>query len=168
LPVDQSSVVEHVQSKFPAAFQRVGEHMGQKWIEVERGAIVEVLTSLRDEQGFEFLMDLTAVDWLGREPGTAPDRFSMVYELYNPAANVYIRVKAWLPGTDPEIHTVSALWKCATWAEREVWDMFGIRFEGLQDHRRILMPNDYTGHPLRKDYPLTGRGERSNFPRYVK
>ena len=68
---------------------------------------------------------------------------------------------------DPLIDSVSALWRSAPWAEREVWDFFGIKFKGHPDLKRIQLPENYEGHPLRKDYPLTGRGERMDFPRYV-
>jgi NADH-quinone oxidoreductase subunit C len=157
--------IETIQSRFPEAFGGTGEHAGQKWVFVKRDRVVDALRTLRDEIPFEMLMDLTCVDYLNQGQ---PERFCVVYELYSLKHNEYFRVKSWVPEDDPEIDTASALWKSAPWAEREVWDMFGVSFRGHPDPRRILMPFDYPGHPLRKDYPLTGNGERQNFPRYVK
>ena len=83
-------------------------------------------------------------------------------------ANDPVAVKAWVPEEDPVIDSASGLWKSAPWAEREVFDMYGIEFEGHPDLKRLMLPDYYTGHPLRKDYPLTGAGERDNFPKYKR
>jgi NADH-quinone oxidoreductase subunit C len=163
----QQKAIDAVQARFPEAFRGVGEFAGQKWVVVDRENVVPTLKMLRDEQGYEFLMDLTCVDWLGFDP-VQPERFSIVYLLYSLKNNVYFRIRAWVPETDPRIPSVHALYKAAPWAEREVWDMYGITFDDHPDLRRLLMPYDYEGHPLRKDYPLQGRGERQNFARYVK
>jgi len=120
---------------------------------------------LRDELGFDMLMDLTAVDYLNQG---CPERFVMVYFLYSVQENTHFRVKAWVPEGEASIDTVSSVWAAANWAEREVFDMFGISFNGHPDLRRILLPEGYTGHPLQKDYPITGRGERHDFSKYEK
>lgn len=166
----QQRAIDLVSSRFGAGLQGEGAFRDQRWVVVDRASIVGVLTALRDELGFRFLMDLTCVDWQGWAAGPPPatERFTVVYQLYAQEQNCYFRVKVDVPESDPEVPTVSTLWPCAPWAEREVWDQYGIRFAGLVDHRRLLNPMDYTGHPLRKDYPLIGRGERSNFPQYVK
>lgn len=112
--------------------------------------IVEVCQALRDEYNFDFLADLTAVDyWPQQEP-----RFHVVYQLYSYLHNVSLRVRVPLSGEEPSLSTVEGIYPNANWYEREVWDMFGIHFEGHSDLRRILMPFDWVGHPLRKDYPL--------------
>lgn len=161
----QQRAEDLVKERFPEAVLGTGEHAGQKWIEVARGPIVEVLRTLRDELDFDMLMDLTAVDWLNQG---RPERFCVVYQLYSVSANQYYRVKAWVPEDDPEIDTVNGLWKAAPFAEREVFDMFGIRFRGHDGLKRILLPDTYPGHPLRKDYPLTGFGERYDFPKHTR
>ena len=152
--------MELVRERFPGEIVGEGAHAGQPWVEVERERVVEILRALRDEGPYEILTDLTAVDWLneGRR-----ERFCVVYNLYSLTHNRYFRVKAWVPETDPVIDTAVALWGSANWAEREVWDLFGITFRGHPDLKRILMPDTYTGFPLRKDYPLTGKGERYEF-----
>jgi NADH-quinone oxidoreductase subunit C len=119
---------------------------------------------LRDEGGYDMLTDVTAVDYLNQG---MPERYAVVYQFYSVKENVRARVKAWVPEADPTIDSVSALYRSAPWAEREVWDLMGIKFKGHPDLKRIQLPENYEGHPLRKDYPLTGRGERMNFPRYV-
>src|SRR5438876_76098 len=95
---------------------------------------------------------LTAVDYLGRTP-----RFEVVYQLYSLSLNHRLRVKVPVPEDDPVVPTASGVWKSANWAEREAWDMFGIRFAGHPDLRRILMYPEFEGHPLRKDYPVDKR-----------
>lgn len=117
---------------------------------VEAGRLVEVLTALHDEFGFDVLLDLTAVDYW---PQTEP-RFHVVYELESLTSNQDVRVRVPLDGSSPSVQTATGIYPNANWYEREVWDMFGVRFEGHPDPRRILMPTDWEGHPLRKDYPL--------------
>jgi NADH-quinone oxidoreductase subunit C len=127
---------------------------GQVAASVDRARIAEVLPVLRDHPDLDFAMlsDLTAVDYLGREP-----RFEVVYNLYSIGRNHRLRVKVGVPEDDPTVPSAGSVWKSALWAEREVWDMFGIRFEGHPDLRRILMYEEFVGHPLRKDYPLLER-----------
>jgi NADH-quinone oxidoreductase subunit C len=119
---------------------------------------VEILQFLRDDPAlrFDYLADLTAVDWGGDRP------IEVVYQLWSVPNRRALRVKAALPVDALEIASVAPLWKTANWLERETWDMFGIRFLGHPDHRRILMPETYAeGFPLRKGFPLRGRFSRA-------
>jgi len=127
---------------------------GDATARVEAGRIVEVLRFLRDEPGLEFAMlsDLTAVDELGREP-----RFEVVYHLYSLTRNQRVRIKAGVPEAPCQIDSVVELWPAANWMEREVWDLYGIRFRNHPDLRRILLYEEFEGHPLRKDYPKERR-----------
>ncbi|MEQ1564541.1 MAG: NADH-quinone oxidoreductase subunit C [Myxococcota bacterium] len=156
---------ELVRNRFPDQVIGTGAHAGQRWIEIKRDSVVGILTALRDELGFDMLMDLTAVDWLDLGK---PERFSVVYVLYSLAHNEYFRVRAWVPEHDPEIDTMGGVWKAAPFAEREVFDMYGLRFRGHEDLKRILLPDHYPGFPLRKDYPLVGNGERYDFPKHTR
>ena len=159
----QDTAIAALKEQFADDFVDAGEHAGQKWASVKRDRIVAILTMLRDELGFNMMTDLTCVDYLNRGK---PERFAIVYILYNLDKKAYFRVNAWVPEDDPEIDTAAPVWKAAPWAEREVWDLFGIQFCGHPDLKRILLPDGYEGHPLRKDYPVTGHGERHQFPRY--
>ncbi|GIW40740.1 MAG: NADH-quinone oxidoreductase subunit C [Candidatus Binatia bacterium] len=127
---------------------------GDETIVVPRERWLEVFRELRDrpEFRFEFLMDLTVVDYLGQTP-----RFEVVTHLYSLTHNHRLRVKTRVPEEDPELPSLTPLWKSADWAEREAWDMFGIRFSGHPDLRRILLYEEFVGHPLRKDYPVNRR-----------
>jgi NADH-quinone oxidoreductase subunit C len=109
---------------------------------------------LRDDPDcqFDMLTDVTAVDYLGEEP-----RFEMVYHLYSVPKNKRLRIKARVAESAPEIATLCELWPSANWMEREVWDLYGIRFTGHPDLRRILLYEEFQGHPLRKDYPKERR-----------
>jgi NADH-quinone oxidoreductase subunit C len=110
---------------------------------------VAALLRDRSDLAFTFLAELTAVDFWPREP-----RFELVYILVSMDHAARLRMKVWLEGTDPHVETLSGLWPAAIWLEREVWDMFGIVFDGHPDPRRLLMPEDWDGYPLRKDYPV--------------
>ena len=109
------------------------------------------MRALRDGLNLKFLADMVAVDYLPREP-----RFEIVYLLASitDAQPRRLRVKVRVPGADPSVPTLTGLWKMADWAERELWDMFGIRVDGHKDLRRILMPEDWEGFPQRRDYPV--------------
>jgi NADH-quinone oxidoreductase subunit C len=156
--------IETVKARFADQVLSVGAHAGQAWVDVKRDRIVDVLKMLRDDCGYDLLSDLTAVDYLNQG---MPERYCVVYNLYSVKDNVRTRVKAWVSESDPVIDSVSSLFRAAPWAEREVWDLFGIKFNGHPGLKRLMLPENYVGHPLRKDYPLTGRGERMDFPRYV-
>jgi NADH-quinone oxidoreductase subunit C len=121
-----------------------------------------VLEYLWRDQGFDMLAELTAVDYLDY-PG-ATDRFGVIYGLVNTVTGERLIVKTYLNLPDPSLPSVCPLWRAADWMEREVFDMYGIKFSGHPDLRRILMPDEFTAFPMRKDYPLRGRGERHNFP----
>ena len=159
-------VVARFKERFGSEILSVEEFRGQVAVSVKSGRIVEMLRALRGdaECPFDVLTDLTAVDYLRLDH---PERFAVVYQLYSLLRNERLRVKAYVSEARCEIESASALWGDANWLEREVWDLYGIRFLGHPDLRRILMPDNYEGHPLRKDYPLKGRGERSNFAKYT-
>jgi NADH-quinone oxidoreductase subunit C len=145
---------DHVQTTAAALAQRLGvqvlEFRGDISLVVPAEQIVELNCLLRDEFGFEMLAALTAVDyWPEQEP-----RFHVVYQFLSLQHNARIGLRVPLNGNAPSLPTIEGVYPNANWHEREIWDMFGIRFEGHSDLRRILMPYDWEGHPLRKDYPL--------------
>jgi NADH-quinone oxidoreductase subunit C len=130
----------------------VKRELGALVATAELGTVYQLLQHLRDSTEFAFaqVMDICGVDWPGR-----PARFEVVYNLLSVTRNERLRVV--LPVADGvAVPSVSSLWLNATWWEREIWDLFGIPFDGLQDHRRILTDYGFEGHPLRKDFPLTG------------
>jgi NADH-quinone oxidoreductase subunit C len=129
--------------------------------------LVDVLTTLKDQCGFSLLAELGATDYLGY-PGRTRARFEVHYVLRNLETREVLIVKAGVDDPDPSLPSAVPLWMGADWMEREVFDMFGIRFVGHPDLRRILMPEEFVAYPLRKDYPLRGRGERHNFPRLTR
>jgi NADH-quinone oxidoreductase subunit C len=122
-------------------------------VTVSRDGLVEALERLRgeDDLSFRFLADVAATDWPGLEP-----RFWVAYELLSMDHLHRVRVKVGLPADDPRVASATSVFPTANWLEREVYDFFGIVFEGHPDLRRIEMPEDWVGHPLRKDHPLAG------------
>lgn len=138
------------------------EYRDNRRVIVPAAKLFEAAKALKTEFGFDMLVDITAVDYLEYEGAT--DRFGVIYCLLNTATGERVILKTYVNDPDPTLPSVYSLWKGADWTEREVFDMFGIKFEGHPDLRRILMPDEFTAYPLRKDYPLKGRGERHNFP----
>jgi NADH-quinone oxidoreductase subunit C len=130
-------------------------------IVVPLSRVYDVLEFLQRD-GFDMLVEMTAVDYLEYEG--AFDRFGLVYVLVNTTTGERLIVKTQLSPPELDVPSAYPLWKSADWLEREIYDMFGIVFTGHPDLRRILMPEEFTAFPLRKDYPLKGRGERHNFP----
>lgn len=137
------------------------EFRGQTRVVVARDRLAAAFTLLK-ARGFDSFIDVTCVDYLAYRDAT--DRFGMVYVLANVTTNERIILRVFLNEPDLVVPSATAFWEGANWMEREVWDMFGITFDGHPDHRRILCPDEFAAHPLRKDYPLQGRGERHNFP----
>jgi NADH-quinone oxidoreductase subunit C len=140
----------------------VSEFRGQTRVAVPVASLLEMMRALKEQLKFDLLVDVTCVDYL--DYPDARDRFGMVYLLANTETNERITVRCFVNDPQPTVPSMVALWEGANWLEREVWDLFGIRFEGHPDLRRIVLPDEFTAHPLRKDYPLQGRGERHNFP----
>ena len=134
---------------------------GQTSLIVPEQRSFEVLSHLK-EQGFDLLVDVTCVDYL--EYRGAKQRYGLVYLLASTTTNQRLTVRVFVDDPEPKVRSVVPLWHAANWLEREVWDLFGIAFAGHPDLRRLVMPEEFTAHPLRKDYPLQGRGERHNFP----
>jgi NADH-quinone oxidoreductase subunit C len=124
---------------------------GELTLEVAGPRITAVCEHLKAHGGYDFLADLTCRDNYPLEP-----RFQVVYHLYSIARRQFLRLKVSLPGEDPRVETVSAVWPAASWHEREVFDLFGVFFHGHTDLRRILLPEHFEGHPLRRDYPTEG------------
>ncbi len=140
-----------------------GRASDQLWVRVPRERLLNVMRFLRRDPwtSFEQLAELAGLDYLNY-PG-AEDRFAVVYGLLSLVHNHRLWVKVFVNDPDPEVPSVTSIWQGAEWPEREVYDMFGIRFAGHPDLRRILMPQNFKDYPLRKDYPVTGKGEREDF-----
>jgi NADH-quinone oxidoreductase subunit C len=149
-----SPALRRLMDALPGVVVETHAHVGDATAVVERERIGDVLEFLRDDPELEFdmLTDLCAVDHLPRVP-----RFEVVYHLYSVPINQRVRIKARVPEDDPEIASVVALYASADWMEREVFDLYGIRFPGHPDLRRILLYDEFEGHPLRKDYPKERR-----------
>jgi NADH-quinone oxidoreductase subunit C len=128
----------------------VYEHRGETSLIVKPEQIVDVCLALRDEHGFEMLVEQTAVDYW---PELAP-RYHVVYRLRSLEHNLILGIRVPLVSETPVLPSIESVYRNANWFERELWDMFGIQVTGHSDLRRILMPHDWEGHPLRKDYPL--------------
>ena len=150
--------------KLTATFPQLGhsEFHGQARVVVPQESFVAAMSWLKKQGGFDLLVDVTCVDYLNYRD--AQDRFGLVYLLASTVTTERLTVRVFLNEPELSIPSVVPLWEGANWFEREVYDMFGINFEGHPDLRRILMPDEFEAYPLRKDYPLQGRGERHNFP----
>jgi NADH-quinone oxidoreductase subunit C len=154
-----AQILQRLRDRFGAAVVETHEQLGDTTAVVEGGALLDVLRFCRDEPtlALDMLMDLTAVDYLkypGREDGP---RFEVVYLLHSMPHNHRVRLKVRVDEDDAVVPSAVDLWPIANWLEREVWDMFGVRFAGHPDLRRLLMYEEFVGHPLRKDYPINRR-----------
>jgi NADH-quinone oxidoreductase subunit C len=181
------ALVQAVKDRFPKAVESSHSFRGDATVIVPPGSILEIARALKEDPAFQmsFLMDLSAVDFsaFGKKPSPAffassgvavrpkteiPDenpwpgppssaRFAVVYHFYSLPLKHRLRVVVPVEETDAEVDSLTSLWGAANWLEREVWDMFGIRFRGHPNLKRILMYEEFEGHPLRKDYPVKKR-----------
>jgi NADH-quinone oxidoreductase subunit C len=157
--MDGDAILGRLRDRFGERVREVHAYRGDHTAVLGRDVLVDVLRFCRDEADlrFDLLADITAVDYLrfpGREDGP---RFEVVYHLYSIPHNHRVRLKVPVEEDDPVVPTATGLWPIADWLEREVWDMFGVRFAGHPDLRRLLMYEEFVGHPLRKDYPVDRR-----------
>jgi NADH-quinone oxidoreductase subunit C len=148
--MNNATLIEHLEAAFPGKILGSSEFRDLTFV-VDRDAVIDVARHLRDtpELSFNALTNLCGVDYLGRDP-----RFEVVYHLLSYANRRRVCLKVGLPESDPVVPSLTGLWLGANWHERETFDMFGIQFAGHPNLERILMPDDWQGHPLRKDVPL--------------
>jgi NADH-quinone oxidoreductase subunit C len=148
--------ISSLQAAITGGVTALSYYLGDWTVIAPAARILDVCRHLHDapDAGFDYLSDLTATDW----PPRTEARFDVVYCLYSTRHHHRVRVKVKVSEQDP-LASVTGVWPAANWLEREVWDMFGVNFTGHPDRRRILMPEDWQGHPQRKDYPLEGPGE---------
>lgn len=146
--MEAGAIYQALEARFPGKVSQLKADVPEPYLNVDPRTIVDVCRFLRDEKGlnFEVLSDLTALDWPKEE------KIQIVYHLFSYSENHQIVLKADLPRENPRIATVEGIWKVANWLEREVYDLFGVNFDGHSDLRRIMLPEDWVGYPLRKDY----------------
>ena len=147
-------IAEGLKGMFQRNVLGVEEFRGQVSVTIKKSALTEICTYLHDNPtlSFDYLRDLTAVDWLGRKT----PRFEVVYNLFSISKRNALRLKVPVEESSCHVDSVIPIWRGADWHERECYDFFGIHFSGHPDLRRVLMPEDWEGHPLRKDYPVKG------------
>jgi len=147
-----SVALDRLRAAHAGALGEVAYHAGQVSVRVAPAALLSVLRFLRDDEAcrFDLLMDLCGVDWVA-----TAERFEINYHLYSIPRGHFLRVKARF-GEGEAAPSVTSIWTTADWFEREIFDLFGLTFTGHPDLRRILLPEDWRGHPLRKEYPLAG------------
>jgi len=143
-----SELVRKLKAQYGSGIKEAASYVGQKYLVVDSSIVYEILLRMRDDELFDYLVDVTAVHYPKREA-----QFDVVYILYSFKNNVRVRVKAQIKDGE-KLRTAVGIWPTANWLEREVFDMFGIAFEQHPDLKRILLPDGWKGHPLRKDYPI--------------
>jgi NADH-quinone oxidoreductase subunit C len=144
----ESELVMRLRSQYGSGIKEASTYMGQKYFVVESSIVYEILLRMRDDELFDYCVDITAVHYPKREA-----QFDIVYVLYSFPHNERIRVKTQIKDGE-SLRTAVGIWETANWLEREVYDMFGITFDGHPDLKRILLPDGWNGYPLRKDYPI--------------
>lgn len=157
-----SNCKENLDRLLPGKNRTWSSFKDQDRVLIPAADLTETMTVLRDQCGMDMLVDVTAVDWLDYEG--AKDRFEVVYLLLNVDGGQRLTVSVMLNEPDLVVDSMTGLYRAADWLERECYDMFGIIFKGHPNFKRLLLPELFTSFPLRKDYPLQGRGERHNFP----
>lgn len=151
--MEETAILDALKERFPKGVVEASVPLGDATVVIRRDALLEIIPFLK-EKPYEFavLLDLTCVDYPDRA-----ERFEMVYHLFSLVTNKRLRIKLAVPESAAVVDSLVRFWKNADWLEREVFDMFGVRFAGHPNLRRLFMNDDFEGHPLRKDYPLRKR-----------
>jgi NADH-quinone oxidoreductase subunit C len=159
-----AGLLERLKRDFSEEIISFEEHHNQKILTIKKERIPQILELLKEDPNlrFEYLVDICGVDYLGKK---VPSRFAVVYILYSFKQNLYLRLKTFVDEKDPFLDSASRIYPSADWAEREIYDMFGIVFKNHPGLQRILLPDNFEGHPLRKDFPLKGYSQRENLPK---
>ncbi len=148
--MEKKKIIDELKKAFPEKIKETSSELGDDTVTVDKDFLLELVQFLKNKpHDYAMLLDLTCVDYMGQE-----SRFEMVYLLLSLTGKHRLKIKIALPEKDPSIQSLASVWKNANWLEREVYDMFGIRFTGHPDLRRLFMYDGFEGHPLRKDYPL--------------
>ncbi len=147
--ITEHPLLAALQERYPGSLEVVPA-VDQPTVKAPKEMLLALMRHLKDAMGFQLLLDVTAVDWFPSRP-----RFEVVYHAYNPKTYDRLRVKTWT-GVGEPVPSVTSVWIGADWPERETYDLFGVTFEGHPNLQRIYMPEDWEGHPLRKDYPVAG------------
>ena len=150
--MNSSEAVEKIETRFQNNILLKNSFRDELSLTVTKDSLIEIMTFCKKDLGFDYLVDLTAVDNLGTNP-----RYEVVYELYSYSDSCHLRIKAGVDESEREVSSVVGLWPTANWHEREAFDMIGLTFSGHPDMRRILMWEGYPYYPLRKDFPLAGK-----------
>ena len=153
--MSNTNIIQKIKDRFGDVVLEDHNFRGDQTVTLDKGKIVEVVQFLKDEPSLsmDFLMDLTAVDYMDRKK----QRFEVVYHFYSSKHNHRVRLKVPVEEDDCVVDTLCPLYKSANWYEREVWDLYGIKFKGHPNMKRILLYEEFKGHPLRKDYPINKR-----------
>ncbi len=153
--MSDTHIIQKIKDRIGNAVLEDHNFRGDQTVTLQKEKIVEVSQFLKDEPSLDmdFLMDLTAVDYMDRKP----QRFEVVYHFYSSKHNHRVRLKVPVDEDDCLVDTLTSLYKSANWYEREVWDLYGIKFKGHPNMKRILLYEEFKGHPLRKDYPVNKR-----------
>lgn len=160
MPIQRTSeaLLELLRSKLSSQLLESSLSLGDVVVRIDRKNLLDFfrLLKLDADLAFNFCLDVTAVDWLDSQT----ERFELVYHLLSLNYQQRLRVKVWVPEENPEVDSLTGLWSVTNFLEREVWDMYGIKFKNHPDLRRIMMYDEFEGHPLRKDYPVQGKQPR--------
>ncbi|MFL2436545.1 MAG: NADH-quinone oxidoreductase subunit C [Verrucomicrobiales bacterium] len=150
--MNSSEAIEKIEAKFQGNILLKNSFRDELSLTITKDSLIEIMTFCKKDLGFDYLVDLTAVDNLGISP-----RYEVVYELYSYSDSCHLRIKVGVDESEREVSSVVSLWPTANWHEREAFDMIGITFSDHPDMRRILMWEGYPYYPLRKDFPLAGK-----------
>ena len=161
--LEGNQAVDKLRATFPDSVIGVKEFRGDVTLTIKKEDLLSIMQFLRDDKElrFSYLASISGVDYLKIEGEGS--RFAIIYHVCSLKSKRRLAVKTFIPEDSLEIDSIYSLWKTADWQEREIYDLFGITFKGHPALKRVFLPEDFEGHPLRKDYPLEGRGERSKF-----